>query len=248
LTLRVNTLRTDRAALLAALVQAGIDAEAGEHPHAVRLRETASVAELPGYDAGWFTVQDESAMRAAAALEISPEDRVLDLCAAPGGKATYVAERMGGRGRVVACDVQEKRLQTVNQLAHRLGITCIETCLLQAGGELPEGPFDAALVDVPCSNTGVLGRRPEARWRPRPEDLAELTALQTRLLLSALARVRSGGAVVYSTCSIEPEENAAVVRSVLSQTQAFALEAEEEMTPGGPSDGGYWARLRRKEH
>jgi 16S rRNA (cytosine967-C5)-methyltransferase len=247
LTLRVNTLRTDRTALLAALAQAGFEAEPGEHPLAVCLREPATVTELPGYNAGWFTVQDESAMRAAAALVVSPGDRVLDLCAAPGGKTTYLAERMGDRGRIVACDVQEKRLQTVHQLARRRGITCIETCLLRDGGEPPQGPFDAALVDVPCSNTGVLGRRPEARWRLRPEDLTELATLQTRLLQSALDRVRPGGTVVYSTCSIEPEENGAVVRSALSQAQDFALEAEARLTPGRPADGGYWARLRRRE-
>ncbi len=247
LTLRVNTLRTDRPALLAALAQAGFAAEAGEHPQAIRLREPAPIAELPGYDLGWFTVQDESAMRAAAALEVSPGDRVLDLCAAPGGKTTYLAERMGDRGRIVACDVQDKRLQTVNQLARRLGITCIETCLLPEGGELPAGPFDAVLVDVPCSNTGVLGRRPEVRWRLRPEDLAELVILQTRLLLSAVDCVRPGGTVVYSTCSMEPEENQQVIQAVLRTRSHVRLEEEEESSPGCPADGGYWARLRRSE-
>jgi 16S rRNA (cytosine967-C5)-methyltransferase len=245
LTLRVNALRTDRPTLLAALRQAGLDAEPGEHPHAVRLREPASVPELPGYNAGWFTVQDESGMWAASALELSPGDSVLDLCAAPGGKTTYLAERMGDRGRIVACDVKEHRLQTIHQLARRLGLTCIETCLLHDKGAAPEGQFDAVLVDVPCSNTGVLGRRPEARWRLRPEDLRELGTLQTCLLRTALDRVRPGGAVVYSTCSIEPEENGAVVRSALRGAGDFLLEAEEEQTPGRPADGGYWARLRR---
>jgi 16S rRNA (cytosine967-C5)-methyltransferase len=247
LTLRVNTLRTDRTALLTALKQAGFSAEACEHPYALRLRDSAPIAELPGYDAGWFTVQDESAMRAAAALVVSPGDCVLDLCAAPGGKTTYLAERMGDRSRIVACDVQERRLQTVNQLARRLGITCIDTCLLQDAGKAPEGPFDAVLADVPCSNTGVLGRRPEARWRLRPEDLGELVDLQTRLLRSSLDRVRPGGVVVYSTCSIEPEENQQVVRAVLRTRPGVRLEAEEEASPGRPSDGGYWARLRRSE-
>jgi 16S rRNA (cytosine967-C5)-methyltransferase len=245
LTLRYNTLRTDRAMLLAALAQAGVAAEPGDHPLAVRLRDTAPVAELPGCAAGWFTVQDESAMRAADALDVRPGDRVLDLCAAPGGKTTYLAEKMGDRGRIVACDVKERRLETVTQLARRLGLTCIETCLLPDGAEAPEGPFDAALVDVPCSNTGVLGRRPEARWRLRPEeDLGELVALQTRLLQTALERVRAGGAVVYSTCSIEPEENQQVVRAVLGSRPGVKLKAEEEASPGRPADGGYWARLR----
>jgi 16S rRNA (cytosine967-C5)-methyltransferase len=244
LTLRCNPLRTNRAALLEALARAGVAAEPGEHPLAIRLRDTAAVAELPGYDAGWFTVQDESAMRAAAAVAPSPGDHLLDLCAAPGGKTTLLAELMRDQGRVVACDVKEPRLETVRQLARRLGLTCVETCLFRDGAEVPEGPFDAALVDVPCSNTGVLGRRPEARWRLRPVDLTELAALQTRLLGTALARVRSGGAVVYSTCSVEPEENQQVVRAVLASRPDVWLEVEEEASPGRPADGGYWARLR----
>jgi 16S rRNA (cytosine967-C5)-methyltransferase len=109
------------------------------------------------------------------------------------------------------------------------------------------GPFDAALVDVPCSNTGVLGRRPEARWRLRPADLGELVALQTRLLRVAAGLVRPGGVVVYSTCSIEPEENRAVVEAVLRERPDLRLEADEEAVPGRPADGGYWARLRRAE-
>jgi 16S rRNA (cytosine967-C5)-methyltransferase len=245
LTLRVNTLRTTRSALLAALTQAGIDAEPGEHPLAVRLREPTPIVGLPGYEAGWFSVQDEAAMQAAAALEVTPGDRVLDLCAAPGGKTTYLAERIGDHGRIVACDVKEARLQTVSQLARRLGLSCIETCLLPHEEATAEGPFDAALVDVPCSNTGVLGRRPEARWRLQPNDLGELGALQTRLLRTALNRLRPGGTVVYSTCSIEPEENSAVVRSVLQKRPDTRPEADAEASPGRPGDGGYWARLRR---
>src|SRR5262249_42696632 len=110
---------------------------------------------------------------------------------------------------------------------------------------LPAGPFDAVLADVPCSNTGVLGRRPEARDRLRPGDLAELAALQERLLQAAADRVRPGGMLVYSTCSIEPEENAGVVRRVLEARSDLRLEAEAESVPGRPADGGYRARLRR---
>jgi 16S rRNA (cytosine967-C5)-methyltransferase len=111
--------------------------------------------------------------------------------------------------------------------------------------EPPAGPFDAALVDVPCSNTGVLGRRPEVRWRLRPGDLRHLVVLQTKLLIQAGERVRPGGAIVYSTCSIEPEENGAVARAVLQGLREWELETEAEQLPGRPADGGYWARLRR---
>jgi 16S rRNA (cytosine967-C5)-methyltransferase len=248
LTLRCNPLRTSREVLLAALADAGLSAEPGEHPQAVRLQGHAPVRELPGYGEGWFCVQDESAMRVASALSPRPGDHVLDLCSAPGGKSTHLAELMQDRGEVLVCDVSAERLETVKSLAGRLGLTCIEACVLDGGQEeerLLPGPFDATLVDVPCSNTGVLGRRPEVRWRLRPGDIQELVRVQARLLKLAAGRVREGGAVVYSTCSIEEEENGALVRAVLDALPGFTLEAEEEAIPGRPADGGYWARLRR---
>jgi 16S rRNA (cytosine967-C5)-methyltransferase len=248
LTVRCNPLRTGREALLAAWAAAGIMAELGEQPQAVRLHEAGPIRELPGYEQGWFSVQDESAMRVAPALGPTPGQSVLDLCAAPGGKATHLAELMQDRGRVVACDVDDRRLRNVAALAARLGLKSVETCRLfpERDEALPPGPFDVALVDVPCSNTGVLGKRPEVRHRLRPGDLGELVALQARLLRLAIRAVRPGGAVVYSTCSIEPEENGGVVRATLAEVPGLVLEAEEESVPGRPADGGYWARLRRK--
>jgi 16S rRNA (cytosine967-C5)-methyltransferase len=247
LTLRCNPLRCTREQLLEALTTAAYPAEAGSHPQAVRLREHAGVRELPGFNEGWFTVQDESAMRVGSALAPAPGSVVLDLCAAPGGKTTHLAELMANQGSILACDVEEQRLQTVRELSARLGLNIIETRRLDpTGGELPAGPFDAVLVDVPCSNTGVLGRRPEARWRLAPGDLRHLVNLQSRLLRMASERVRPGGTVVYSTCSIEPEENGEVVRRVLKELPEMELEAEETAVPGRPADGGYWGRLRRR--
>ncbi len=247
LTLRCNPLRTDRETLLAALAEKGITASPGEHPQAIRLSESAVIPELPGYEQGWFCVQDESAMSVASALAPQPGWRVLDLCAAPGGKTTHLVELMRDQGEILACDVDRGRLETVETLARRLGLSCIQIRQIEARnpGTVPEGPFDAALVDVPCSNTGVLGRRPEVRWRMKPEDLCELAPLQMRLLSLALERVRPGGVVVYSTCSIEPEENGEVVRSVLGKQAGWQLEEERESKPGRPADGGYWARLRK---
>ncbi len=249
LTLRANPLRCSRQQLLEALEQAGLRAEAGEHPQAVRLREHAAIRDLPGYAEGWFSVQDESAMRVASAANVAPGMTVLDLCAAPGSKTTHLAELMADQGRILACDVEEGRLATVRELAGRLGVSCIETLRVAADKpeDVPAGPFDVVLVDVPCSNTGVLGRRPEVRWRLAPTDIRELTAVQRRLLRRAVERVKTGGVVVYSTCSIEPEENGEVVREVVRSRAGLELEAEEEAIPGQPADGGYWARLRKDQ-
>jgi 16S rRNA (cytosine967-C5)-methyltransferase len=253
--LRVNRLRTERTVFLDALRVANIAAEPGEVADSVRLTDHVPIRELPGYAEGWFCVQDASAMRVASALNPQPGMRVLDLCAAPGGKTTHLAELMQNEGTIVACDVDDKRLGIVSELARRLGITMIQTTCLASGGrkppdappsDAPDGPFDAVLVDVPCSNTGVLGRRPEVRWRLKPDDFEHLASLQTKLLIQAGERVRPGGAIVYSTCSIEPAENRQVVDNVLRALPDLEREAEEEQMPGRPADGGYWARLRRR--
>lgn len=248
LTIRVNPLRCDVARMLDALAQAGLAAEGGEHPQVIRLRDHVAVRELPGYADGWFCVQDESATRVGSAVNPRPGDTVLDLCAAPGGKTTHLAEQMRDEGRIVACDIDDGRLQTVRELAGRLGLRCIETVKINPAKreEVPAGPFDGVLVDVPCSNTGVLGRRPEVRWRLVPEDIRHLVLLQERLLRLAIEQTRPGGVVVYSTCSIEPEENGTLVRRVLAGLSGAraTLEAEEESAPGRPADGGYWARVR----
>jgi 16S rRNA (cytosine967-C5)-methyltransferase len=252
--LRVNRLKTNRDAFLLALAVANFSAEAGEHPDSVLLREHVPIRDVPGYAEGWFSVQDASAMNVATALAPTPGSQALDLCAAPGGKTTHLAELMNNQGEIIACDVDERRLKTVRELSERLGIGIIQTKLLASGGrkppvgaaEPPAGPFDFILVDVPCSNTGVLGRRPEVRWRLSPNDFNHLVPLQTKLLIHAAERIRPGGDIVYSTCSIEPEENRQVVENVLRAMPDLQREADAEQMPGRPADGGYWARLRRK--
>lgn len=244
--LRVNSLRTDREGYRLQLAARSVDAEPGEHPQSLHLPDGHSIRDLPGYADGDFAVQDHSAMQVATALSPQPGWQVLDLCSAPGGKTTHLAELMRNRGRIVACDIDPKRLATVTSLCQRLGIAIVEPTLLDKEfTEPPAGPFDAALVDVPCSNTGVLGRRPEVRWRLRPHEFEDLIRLQTRLLFTALDRVKPGGVVVYSTCSIEPDENGGVVSAVRRGIRGLVLEAESTSVPGAPADGGYWARLRK---
>jgi len=241
---RTNKLRTDRENYRLQLAAAMIDAEPGPHPQSLRFTEHHSVRDLPGYAAGDFAVQDHSSMLVASALAPQPGNRVLDLCSAPGGKTTHLAELADNRAKIVACDPDARRLETVMALCQRLGIKGVETVQLKEGQELPAGPFDAALVDVPCSNTGVLGRRPEVRWRLKPTEFEHLIRLQTRLLFQAIERVKPGGVVVYSTCSIEPDENEGVIAAVRHGIPALKVEAEHHSVPGRPADGGYWARLR----
>jgi len=246
--LRVNLLQGSREESLAELRSAGIEAEPGALPESICLAGPVRVDDLPGFAEGRLTIQDESAMHAARLLAPQPGERVLDLCSAPGGKTTHLAELMQNTGYILAADIRADRLKRVTDVASRLGIGIIEPLLLDAElSNLPAEPFDAALVDVPCSNTGVLAKRPEARWRIAPSDLRELPALQKRLLRRAVEMLRPGGRVVYSTCSIEPEENEQVVAEILAADPSLQLVEERHHLPGRPADGGYQALLRKSE-
>ena len=246
--MRVNVLKTTREKLLLALEDAGIRAVAGNLPEAVRLEGPARIEQLPGFSEGWFSVQDYSAMQAARLLSPQPGQFILDLCAAPGSKTTHLAELMNNQGTIFATDVNAERLGRIEENVRRLGLAIVQSQKISENVEdIPRGPFDAVLVDVPCSNTGVLGKRAEVRWRLRPQDLEELPVLQKRLLNAACERLKSGGRLVYSTCSIEPEENNEVVGSILESCPNIQLLEEIEHVPGKPADGGYQALLCRRD-
>jgi len=242
--LRVNRLKTTRDVLLADLTAADVAAVPGHRPESILLTGPAEIERLPGFWEGRFCVQDESAMAAAEMLDPQPGETVLDLCAAPGTKSTHLVELMADEGTVVAADIRTDRLERVEENARRLELGTIETCLIQTDGrDIPPGPFDAILVDAPCSNTGVLGKRPEARWRLQPRDLVELAGIQRRLLTCACDRLREGGRIVYSTCSIEPEENTGVVQAVLRRRGDMRLVDSVDHVPGQPADGGHQTLL-----
>ena len=246
LNLRINLLRTSTDEFVRRLSGHGLIATAGGHAQSVIVTDGAYVPSLPGFAGGHFVVQDESAMGAATLLDPQPGEDVLDLCAAPGTKTTHLAELMRDGGRILACDVDAQRLALVSENARRLQLDSVKTVLISLDGSgLPHGPFDACLADVPCSNTGVLARRPEARWRIRPHDLVELSRLQFELLDRACERVRCGGRVVYSTCSIDHLENRQIVDAVCRKRGDLTLIREQVHRPGQPADGAYQALLTR---
>lgn len=244
LCLRTNLLRTTREEFLRALSDAGVAAHPGDVPESIWIDNAVRIASLPGFAEGWFSVQDESAMCVARWLAPQPGTRVLDLCAAPGGKTTHLAELMHNKGSILAVDVREDKLNRIRENCERLGVTIVQTHLSSIEeSSLPPGDFDAILLDVPCSNTGVLGKRPEARWHLRAKDIAELTSLQRRLLAFAVSLLAPNGRLVYSTCSIEPEENRELIESVLAERSDLRLEREVHHVPGRPADGGYQAHI-----
>jgi 16S rRNA (cytosine967-C5)-methyltransferase len=249
--LRANRLKLSRDELIDRLRAEGVDAQALEQDDAaVRIAPPPRALDaLEAYARGEFYVQDLTPMRVTRLLDPKPGERVLDLCAAPGGKTSHCAEIMDDSGRVVACDLNEKRLRLLEENMARLAITCVEIARCDARhlpDLIPPGSFDRVLLDVPCSNTGVLRRRVEARWRLKENDIASLADRQAELLEAAAPMPKPGGVLVYSTCSIEPEENDQLIRRFLSRHGDFTLDAETLVLPSaGGGDGGYMARMSR---
>jgi 16S rRNA (cytosine967-C5)-methyltransferase len=200
---------------------------------------------LASFRDGGFYVQDPSTLMAVQLLDPQPGERILDLCAAPGGKTLAIAERLRGKGGLVAHDAHPGRLELVRENARRLGAEGIEICPdPELGG--PGVLFDRVLVDAPCSNTGVLRRRVELRWRLQPDQISRLAGEQLRLLARAAGLVRPGGVLVYSTCSLEPEENERVVEAFLQAHPGWTEVARRALHPVRDQvDGAFAARLVR---
>lgn len=199
----------------------------------------SSLAQLPSFQEGWFYVQDPSTLLAPEMLEAEPGELILDLCSAPGGKTTYLAQMMENRGRIVAQDIDPERLQLVRDNARRLGTPIITT------DAAADDIYDRILIDAPCSNTGVMRRRVDLRWRVSPDEIKRLTGIQIQLLKQAARKIRNGGIIVYSTCSLEREENSAVIREFLAGQPSFKLLEERELIPTRDAvDGAYVAKLQ----
>ena len=209
------------------------------------LKSHPPLATLPSFQQGFFYIQDPGTLLAVRELNPQPGETILDLCAAPGGKATFVAQLMRNEGRVVAADVSQERLKLVEENCARLGVTCIEA-VLTPHFALRTPHFDKILMDAPCSNTGVMRRRVDLRWRIAPEEISRLQATQLQLLNLATPRLKPGGVLVHSTCSLEPEENSEVVKKFLAEHPDFKLEKERELSPFADNvDGAYVAKLSR---
>ncbi len=200
--------------------------------------------------AGLFYAQDPSTSLSPTLLDSKPGHTVLDACSAPGGKTALMAQLMQNTGRIIACDVSPSRLRRLRENLARLGVTNSETyeCDLLSAAPPPWGDirFDRILLDVPCSNTGVMRRRVDVRWRLQEGDLTTLAQTQCALINRCLPLLATGGALVYSTCSIDADENRAVIDAVLQQHPGLVLTEEKaSLPPDSGMDGAYAARLER---
>lgn len=227
LTIRVNTLKTGRDELLTLLSDNGWTAAPTRFsPHGIHVISHAHIPKLPGFREGFFTVQDESSQLASLLLAPLPGQRVLDACAAPGGKATHLAQLMKNKGEVLACDISKPKLRHINETAGRLGIAIIRAVAADARAiaGFAGAPFDRILVDAPCSGLGVIRRNPEGKWWKTPDDVAQLAVAQRSILDSLAGSLAPGGVMLYSTCSTTVEENEEVIEDFLSRHHDFVLE------------------------
>ena len=277
---RINLLKADPAKLLAQWRKENVEYDFIRHDWfpenlVFQFKSHPPLSQLPSLQQGLFYVQDPSTLLAVHALAPKPGEAILDLCAAPGGKCTYMAQLVQNQARIIAHDVSPERLKLVEQNCARLGVTCVqvqgsssrgnETPIFGAN-ELSEkdqslvtsaattskaisrigDQFDRILVDAPCSNTGVLRRRLDLRWRIQPAEIVRLRQLQLDLLSQAVPLLKPGGILVYSTCSLEPEENEEVTQQFLQANSAFTLESQRCLLPfADGTDGAYVARLVR---
>lgn len=250
--LRVNRLKATVDEVLASLASAGVPARRHENGLSVLLEEHLNVTELDVFRRGLVQPQDPSATAVVTAAEPKGGAKVLDFCASPGVKTTHLAELMDNRGSITAVDVSTEKLARIESNCRRLGVTIVTTRLAEQVGSLDPRSFDLVLADVPCSNTGVLARRAEARWRFSEDALETLVQDEETLVSLAAEFVAPGGRLVYSTCSTEPEECSGVVRHLTARGGRLELLREQLTLPGGADDpakwhdGGYCAVFRAR--
>jgi 16S rRNA (cytosine967-C5)-methyltransferase len=218
-----------RQEILAELRSGGLQLDEGLLLRSAFAASGGSPARTGAFLRGQISIQDEASQSIPLLLDVQPGDRVLDLCAAPGGKTASLARSAGDKGMVLAADLHPHRLRAMSAQLKRIGLPRVRLISLDATKPLPLGmTFDRILVDAPCSGTGTLARHPEIRWRLKAEQLSEFHRLQARILSTALESLTHGGTLVYSTCSLEPEENEEVVAEALKKDETIhRLEASD---------------------
>ena len=247
LTVQVNPLKTTAEELAAELQQAGIDFRPHPWvPDCLELSGTGDLTALPAFREGKFLVQDPAARLVSLVAEIRPGQRVLDVCAAPGGKSFSAAFAMAGQGTILSCDLHENKLVRIREGARRLGVENLSTEAADGRVFRPEWEraFDTVLVDAPCSGLGIIRKKPDTRYK-KADDLFTLPVIQAAILENAARYVRSGGMLVYSTCTILPEENEQVTQAFLAEHSDFAL--SPFTLPIGETDGSLTLWPQRHE-
>ena len=225
LTLRINAIKTNTSEFKSLLEKVNLKYRPGKFlEEFIQLLNLTNITAWDYFAKGYFNIQDESAGLAVRLLDVSPGMNILDMCAAPGGKTAYLGSLMKNTGKIIALDRYEGRLKLVIKNNERLGLTCVTTIECDAL-EFESEPFDRVLVDVPCSGTGTLSKKPDIKWKKDIFDLRKMAEMQLKLISKAATLVKPGGVLVYSTCSIEPEENFEIIKKFLEEHNNFKFES-----------------------
>ncbi|MBM7623310.1 16S rRNA (cytosine(967)-C(5))-methyltransferase RsmB [Sporohalobacter salinus] len=222
--IRQNQLKITAEELKTELVSAGIEIESiSEIPQAFKVTNSSSLFQSDLFTAGYFQIQGLASILTGHIIMPEPGDRVLDLCSAPGGKTTHLAEFMANQGEIIANDLHEDKLELIERNCERLGIEIVNTQSGDGRSLEFKNKFDKILVDAPCSGLGMIAKKPEIKWQKKPQDSKSLAKLQLELLNNASEFLKSGGELIYSTCTIAKEENLEVINKFLAQNLAFEL-------------------------
>ncbi len=244
--IRPNTLKISMREFVTKLQEDGVEIETVQDEPLLRLKSPSKVSELPGFIEGLFVVQDLTASLPVRLLNPQTGWKILDMCAAPGGKTTQLAEATNDSSQIIATDIDSERLTKLEENITRLGIKSVQVLKYE---KISDMKFDCILLDVPCSNTGVLAKRIEARFRIEPKTITEITAIQTGILEKASTMLNPFGTICYSTCSIQNPENSEIVNKFLQKHKDFTLVSEKLVLPSAENfdhDGGYSAVFARK--
>ncbi|MDA1273851.1 MAG: 16S rRNA (cytosine(967)-C(5))-methyltransferase RsmB [Verrucomicrobia bacterium] len=247
---RINELRTDQSAILLHWHEEGVESTPFGAPWlksatVFEIRSQSRIGDLPSFRAGLFYIQDPSTLMAVELLAPLPHENVFDCCAAPGGKTLFMAQLMKNQGHIVSRDIHPKRMNLLRENCTRLGATCVIP-ILRGVESCSTELYDRILVDAPCSNSGVMRRRVDLRWRITDDELKRLIKEQMTLLTDAASKLKANGTLVYSTCSLEPEENREIIEQFLEKSRGFVCDVQKTLDPTTDGvDGCYAARIRR---
>jgi 16S rRNA (cytosine967-C5)-methyltransferase len=224
LTLRINKLKINAPEFLSLLDKQNIPYQGSSFiDYFIKVKSLSGISQMNIFQSGYFTIQDESAALPVLLLDPHSGERIIDMCAAPGGKTTFIAELMQNQGEILSVDKYESKLNMIKMSCERLGIQNVKF-LISDATQLDSVAADKVLVDAPCSGLGTLRKKPDIKWKREPEDISRLAKQQMNLLDNGARLVIPGGVLVYSTCTTEPEENCLLVKSFLAQHSEFSID------------------------
>ena len=245
--IRINTLKTNKQELMNKLKEENIEYKDTDSEDFLELKEIRNIENVKSFKQGLYTIQDKQAGQVSIILNPKPNEKLLDACSSPGGKTTYLAELMKNKGEIKAWDIYPHRIKLVKDNYTRLGITIIQEEIKDATiyEEKYFESFDKILLDVPCLGLGVIKRKPDIKWKRKPEDIEEITKTQEKILQNCSKYLKKGGELVYSTCSILKEENEKIIENFVEKNNNFEIKKQLSTFQNENTDGFFICKIKK---